>query len=169
MARDFFNYWALLGAGAHRQTRLQLGKSFSPDQFEPWTRGLLTHFKRNALATPLGLWRLRRFEQHYAALFNRVDVLVCPTLAGPAPPIGHLSPALPFATKYDRIHAHAPFTPVQNISGAPAISLPLGATDDGLPIGVQLATAVGGERTLLELSYALEADAPWPGAATLPA
>jgi amidase len=169
MARDFFNYWALLGAGAHRQTRLTMGPSFNASQFEPWTRGLLTHFKKNALATPLGLWRLRRFERHYAALFSRVDVLVCPTLAGPASKIGHLSPALPFETKYERIHAHAPFTPVQNISGAPAISLPMGATDDGLPIGVQLATAVGGERTLLELAYALESDAPWPGAAALPA
>ncbi|MCB9730780.1 MAG: amidase [Deltaproteobacteria bacterium] len=168
MARDFFNYWALLGAGAQRMTRQAVGRSFHADQLEPWTRGLAVHFRKNLLATPRGLWRLRRFGRLYADLFRDMDVLVCPTLAGPAPPIGHLSPELPFEVKYERIHAHAPFTPLQNIAGAPAISLPLGATDEGLPVGVQLATQVGQERLLLELAYALESEAPWPGIAPLP-
>lgn len=169
MGRDFFNYWALLSAGASRQARVDFGREFRPDQLEPWTRGLAAHFRKHLLAAPLAVWRLRRFERAYAALFERIDVLVSPTTGDPAPPIGYLSPALPFATKYERVHAYAPFTPVQNVSGAPAISLPLGATDDGLPVGVQLAARVGAERTLLELAYALEADAPWPGAAPLPA
>jgi amidase len=168
LERDFFNYWALLSAGASHQARASLRGRFSPDQLEPWTRGLAAHFRRHLLALPLAVWRLRRFERAYAALFDRIDVLVCPTTAAPAPPIGYLSPALPFTTTSERVRAFAPFTPVQNVSGAPAISLPLGATDDGLPIGVQLSARVGAERTLLELAYALEAAAPWPGAAPLP-
>ena len=51
---------------------------------------------------------------------------------------------------------------MQNVSGSPAISLPLGRTDDGVPIGMQLAAPFGHERRLLELAYELEAAAPWP-------
>lgn len=168
LERDFFNYWALLAAGGQRQARLDAGRGFELDQLEPWTRGLAAHFRANLLAIPLALWRLRRFERVYAALFERIDVLVCPTVAGPAPPIGYLSPAQPFAIAAERIRAYASFAPVQNVAGAPAISLPLGRSDDGLPVGVQLAARAGAERTLLELAYALESDAPWPGAALLP-
>jgi len=51
---------------------------------------------------------------------------------------------------------------LQNVSGSPAISLPLARTDAGLPLGVQLAAPYGEERRLLELAYELEAASPWP-------
>jgi amidase len=54
------------------------------------------------------------------------------------------------------------FTPFNNTSGGPAISLPLGQTDDGRPIGVHLAAAHGDERTLLEIGYELEQAKPFP-------
>jgi amidase len=55
-----------------------------------------------------------------------------------------------------------PFTPTQNVSGGPAISLPLGRSQGGLPLGVQFASPMGDERTLLELALEIEAAAPWP-------
>ena len=54
------------------------------------------------------------------------------------------------------------FTPLQNVSGSPAISLPLGTSANGVPMGMQLAAPFGHERRLLELAYELEAAAPWP-------
>jgi amidase len=69
-----------------------------------------------------------------------------------------LSVALPFDEKLDRLMELLPFTPVQNASGAPAISIPVAASPEGLPIGVQLAAAQGHERRLLELAFALEAN-----------
>jgi amidase len=61
-----------------------------------------------------------------------------------------------------RLLRYASFTPVQNVTGAPAVSLPLARTDDGRPIGVQLAGPVGAEARLLSLSLELEEASPFP-------
>jgi amidase len=68
-----------------------------------------------------------------------------------------------------RLLRFASFTAWQNVTGSPAISLPLARTADGLPIGVQIGAPLGEERRLLSLAYELEAAMPWPrtpGAAT---
>jgi amidase len=49
-----------------------------------------------------------------------------------------------------------------NVAGSPAISLPAGFSSKGLPVGIQLASALGQEQTLLELAYELEEMQPWP-------
>jgi amidase len=85
-----------------------------------------------------------------------------PTVAMPPPEHGYIGPDIPFETALERLKWFIPFTPTQNISGGPAISLPLGRSDDGLPLGVQLAAPFGDDRTLLELAFELEAAAPWP-------
>jgi amidase len=59
------------------------------------------------------------------------------------------------------VRDYCPFTPLYNTSGAPAISLPLGSTPTGLPIGVQLGAARGNDRLLLSLAASLEAARPW--------
>jgi amidase len=61
-----------------------------------------------------------------------------------------------------RLLRFASFTALQNVTGSPAISLPLARTEDGLPIGVQVAAPLGEERRLLSLAYELEATMPWP-------
>lgn len=68
---------------------------------------------------------------------------------------------MPFDELLDRLRRYVAFTPLNNVAGSPAISLPLGATATGLPIGVQFSAAVGDERTLLELAFELEAERPW--------
>ena len=60
----------------------------------------------------------------------------------------------------ERLVQYAAFTPLANATGAPAISLPFGSSDEGLPIAVQLWAAHGDERTLLELAFEIEQDDP---------
>ncbi len=55
-----------------------------------------------------------------------------------------------------RVNNYVNFTILQNTSGAPAISLPMGKCRNGLPIGPQFAAKLGDERTLLELAFELE-------------
>jgi amidase len=108
------------------------------------------------------LWRLKRFGQRYESLFQRYDVLLSPTLAEPPVPLGYISPDIPYDKALERLMRYATFTPVQNLSGGAAVSLPLARSAEGLPIGVQLAGNIGAERRLLELSFALEEAMPWP-------
>jgi amidase len=92
-------------------------------------------------------------------------VLVTPVVAIPPPPIGHLDVSLPYDTHIERVKAFAQFTPVQNVTGAPAVSVPAAVHSDGTPIGVQVAALPGADRDLLELAYTLEEAIGWEGLA----
>jgi amidase len=95
-------------------------------------------------------------------MFARLEVVVSPVLAHTTPLLGHLAPTVPFDELVDRLTHYVSYTPLNNIAGSPAISLPLAMSADGLPIGVQLSAAHGDERTLLELAYLLEAEIAFP-------
>ena len=90
------------------------------------------------------------------------DLLLTPTVAHPPPPLGELPPRgdNPLAD-YGRVVAFVPFTPAFNVTGQPAISLPLGTSGEGLPLGVQLVAAYGREDLLLRVASQLETAAPW--------
>jgi amidase len=98
-------------------------------------------------------------EEFYA----KHDVLLTPTLAQLPPRVGWLGPDVPFQTSLERLMGFVGFTPVQNASGQPAMSVPLNWSKSGLPIGSHFATRAGDERTLLELAYQLEEARPWAG------
>ncbi|HLG62440.1 MAG TPA: amidase [Ktedonosporobacter sp.] len=98
------------------------------------------------------------------AFFRSYDILVTPTVAGPPPPLGWLNqnePGLDPRGWFDKLFALIPFTPLFNVTGQPAISLPLGQSSEGLPIGVQLVARYGDEATLLRLAAQLEQALPW--------
>jgi amidase len=99
-------------------------------------------------------------------MFRRNEVVLSPVVSHIAPPLGHLSPTVPFDELLQRLVAYVSYTPLHNVAGAPAISLPMGMASEGVPIGVMLFAAYGDERTLLELAYALEAEQPWPRVAS---
>jgi amidase len=90
------------------------------------------------------------------------ELLLTPTCAKPPPPIGHFAspPENPLAG-YLRAAPYGAFTMHWNVSGQPAISLPLHWSADGLPVGVQLVAASGREDLLLRVAAQLEAARPW--------
>jgi amidase len=90
------------------------------------------------------------------------DLLLTPTSAAPPPPLGFVTstPDEPFRG-FVRSGPYGAYTSPFNLSGQPAISLPLHWTADGLPIGVQLGAAYGREDLLLQVAAQLEQAAPW--------
>jgi amidase len=90
------------------------------------------------------------------------DVLLTPTLPEPPPPLGYFKPDPAEPTLAGlRAGGFACFTSPFNMSGQPAISLPLHWTEGGLPVGVQLVAAYGREDVLLRLAAQLEQATPW--------
>lgn len=84
-----------------------------------------------------------------------------PVLLKPPVKIGEINGSLPLDTLASRLNGYADYTMAQNAFGGPAISLPTYWTSEGLPIGVQFASRLGDERTLLELAFELEQAVPW--------
>ncbi|MFF6810253.1 amidase [Streptomyces sp. NPDC012403] len=158
---DFLTYWGLLSflIGVTGRT---LGADFDRRRMDGLSRGLRETYVGKWRNTPGVLRRLKRTREAYAAGFRGLDVILSPVLAHTTPPLGHLSPTVPYATLIERLLAYVAFTPVNNVVGTPAISVPAAsATPDGLPIGVMVSGRPGAERTLLELAFALEADQPF--------
>lgn len=110
-----------------------------------------------------------------------VDVFLCPTMAKPPWPLGELDPS-PVELRALQAVRRAPIrkvlellveqlageildpiptTPLFNMSGQPAMSVPLHWSDEGLPIGVQFAARFGDEATLFRLAAQLEQARPW--------
>jgi len=89
------------------------------------------------------------------------DLLLTPVIATPPPPIGYLSGSEGGA----RVGELLLFTAQFNVTGQPAISLPLHRTAGGLPVGVQLVAGYGREDVLVRVAAQLEAAAPWPATA----
>ena len=85
------------------------------------------------------------------------DLLLTPVIAAPPPPIGYLSGP----EGGMRVRELLQFTAQFNVTGQPAISLPLYWTSDGLPVGVQLVAAYGREDVLVRVAAQLEAAQPW--------
>ena len=98
------------------------------------------------------------------AFFDNHDALLSPTTARPPLPLGELNqnaPGLDAEKWTTQIFTYAPFTNLFNTTGLPAISLPLGWSNDGLPIGMQFAGRFADEATLLSLAGQLERARPW--------
>jgi amidase len=94
------------------------------------------------------------------AALHRYDAILTPTLASPPAPVGYFAEAGP-AEDFERQKRFTPFTAVYNVSGQPAVNVPLYWSNDGLPIGVMLAGRMGEEGTLISLSAQLEEVRPW--------
>jgi amidase len=93
---------------------------------------------------------------------DQYDVILHPTLAQPPVPIGYFDDEEP-AENFERQKRFTPFTSVYNVTGQPAVSVPLHWTGGGLPIGVMLVGRMSDEATLISLSAQLEAARPWAG------
>jgi amidase len=158
---DFLLYWSMLAMFLVRTGRRTHGASWAPQNLDNLTLGLDRHCRRNLHRLPRAITRLRRTKAQSEVFFRRYDVLLTPTLATGTPEVGHLDPTQDFDTIMGRLLDWVAFTPLQNATGDPAISLPLASTADGLPLGVMFGAGAGREATLLELAYELEQARPW--------
>jgi amidase len=144
----------------------KVGRPVTADDLEPLTWALAER-GRAAGATDLlaTIEAVHGFGRRLAAWWaDGCDVLVTPTQASPPPELGYLrstgeEPLLAFLRSAPYGACTLPF----NMSGQPAISLPLHWTAGGLPIGVQLVAASGREDLLLAVAAQLEEAAPWAG------
>ena len=157
---DFVLYWSLLALLVVRTGRRH-GRTWDPTRLDNLTLGLARHARRNLHRVPLAVRRLRRSQLASAAFFREYDVVLTPTLATETPRVGHLDPMQDYDTIMGRLLEWVAFTPLQNVTGDPAISLPLATTAAGLPQGMMFAAGFGREATLLELAYELEEARPW--------
>ncbi len=159
---DFLRYWGVLAGLTRLAGRLDRRSGFDGEQLEPFTYELERVAREQAALLGGTIRRLRALAVRHESVYSTVDVLLSPVLAHEPPRLGHLGPDVDPRTHLMRVLRYVSFTPLQNVSGSPAISLPLGRTDTGLPLGVQVAAPFGHERRLLELAFELEAACPWP-------
>ncbi len=161
MIDDFLNYYGFMAYLTSHWGRLLFQAKVDKSKLEPFTIGLAKRFKTNALNLPKSIKALRQMGAQCSALFNNYDIVMTPVLAHKTPKIGHFSPELKFEDVCRNAVEFATYTGLQNITGEPAISLPLGVDSDGMPLGVQFAAPYGEDKRLLELAYELEQAKPW--------
>ncbi len=159
----FLLYWSSAAAKVSAELGKALGRAVTAQDLEPWTLGLAAYYAKRQDEFEQALATLRSSIGICDEFYERYDVLLTPTVNTPPPAIGFLAPDLPFETHFERVKGFAGFTPIQNASGTPGMSVPLHSSKAGLPIGSHFAAGRGRERTLFELAYELEATHPWAG------
>ena len=161
----FLVHWASWAFGIVQDVESRSGKSAAETGLlEPWTIGLADYFRsRPSNALPDAVTAFRATAEKVADFFEDYDAWLSPVTASPAPRLGHQAPTVEFDTLIERVVRFAAYTPVHNVAGTPAMSVPFTLSQEGLPIGVQLATRVGGEALLLQLAYQMEQARPWIG------
>ena len=136
------------------------------EALEPRTRAEARAGRLLRRARPAPSGPPERVLARYRAWFADHDVLLSPTLAAPPLRIGAYQ-GKGLARTILGLTAYMPFCPPLNLVGFPAASVPASTSSDGLPLGVQLAAAPGGEALLLSLARQLETLRPWPRHAPL--
>jgi len=144
-----------------------LGREPRRDELEPLTWGMAALGEQHDAAAYARATRtVHAVGRQVAGFFaGGFDVLLSPTMATPPPKIGVLSLSYQGDDNIPTLLQTIGFTQLMNVAGNPAASVPLGFTEEagGLPIGVQIAAAAGGEGLLLRLASQLEQAAPWTG------
>ncbi len=131
-------------------------------ELEPFTWALIDALaERGAEAVPRALATFARAVQAYDDAARGFDVILTPTVGVESVPLGYLSPTLSRETLLQRTTRVLGYTPIHNIAGCPAMSVPLHWSERGLPIGTHFAAAPGEDALLLGLAYELELACPW--------
>lgn len=129
---------------------------------EPWTVGLARHYR--SLPSDALAKALEQFEVSQRAVnrwFETYDAWLTPVTGSTAPPLGEQAPTVSYEVLMDRVLRFAAFTPIHNVAGTPGASIPMGLSDAGLPVAVQLSAGFGNEQLILELAYQMEEAKPW--------
>jgi amidase len=163
ITRDFMLYYSFLSFASMIAEYAALGFDYDHSKTAKFTKELGAVFPLLSIKAPGSFSNLRRHKRDYNNLFELFgyDILLSPTLSHTPPLIGYFGTEVDSIDVIMKLNNYVNFTTTQNITGAPAISLPLGISRNGLPIGVQFATETGQERKLLELAFELEAAVPF--------
>jgi amidase len=146
---------------AIRRRLAELGRDLAEDDLEPFTRFL--YDRSTALTADQYVEALRTVEltgRAIAPFFEQYDVLITPTIAATTPALGLLDTSRP-QSMFENAAKFASYTSPFNITGQPAMSMPLASDETGLPVGVQFVAALGREDLLLRLAGQIEQAAPW--------
>jgi amidase len=128
----------------------------------PLNRGLVESARASSAADyARAVARLGVLARRTAAFWTSHDVVLTPTLALPPVPIGWQEDAEGAVEQLLRSVAFTPFTAIANLTGLPAVSMPLHWTDGGIPIGVQAIGPPAGDSLVLRLAAQLESARPW--------
>ena len=160
-ARDFVALWSLSAASAVAAVNKAFGND-GVEKLEPLTRYLAGNGAAMAQADVGAMMgRLAAYRDAYNASFQDHDVLLTPVLTRHAVPVGYLSPTRPPAEIMADMMRLVAYTPVQNMAGGAAMSVPIMQATNGLPLGMHFAGRRGDDARLLDLAFQLEAAAPW--------
>lgn len=157
----FLLYWAAGAAQFAADASAFSGKPIGPDILEPWTLSLTQMFEDRKSEMPAVIGGLIAFQAQYASWFENMDVLLTPTTGSPAVPIGEQAPTGEFESTLKNVTDFAAFTAPMNVAGAASMSVPLGWTDSGLPVGSMFSARKGDDGLLFSLAYQLEEAKPW--------
>jgi amidase len=153
----FGEHWMTAGTYMVQRLRKRLGElaghELDVDAFEPPMRAAMTAPIDVAAAQAAADW-LVGYARTVLATWRPGSLLLTPTMAILPGRVGEVGPELGVR--------HSVFTRPFNITGQPAVSLPLHRTQAGIPVGVQLTGPVGSEAKLLSVAGQLEQAAPWP-------
>lgn len=156
--------WAHLAGDAVDAVRPSLGGARLEDALEPWTLSLADCAARLPVeALEQAYAQLAALPPQLAAFHRDCDVVLSPVLRTAPPLLGTYAPDHAFEALRDGMFDWLGYTPLQNLAGTPAISLPLHWNGAGLPVGVMFSADRGQEESLLSLAYELEQAAPWQG------
>ncbi|MEP0070521.1 amidase family protein [Pyruvatibacter sp.] len=163
MQEAFMAIWA---TGVTQQIEVQnvlFGRTPNQGDLEPLTIGLWEAGKQISGADYLNaVAMLQIMSRSVAQWHDEYDLWLTPTLGEPPLRIGTVDINEGDPQKaFEPILDYVPFTPIENATGQPAISLPLHWTPDGLPVGVHFAGRAGDEATLIRIAAQLEQAQPW--------
>jgi len=140
-----------------------LGREPTPTDVErvTWARALQGHTAR-AADYARAIWVMHRTARVVAPFFRTYDILLTPTMCRRPHPLGVIDMMTEDEAGYTQaVLSTIAFTSLWNACGNPAMSVPLGWSRDGLPLGVQFVAPFGDEASLFRLGAQLEAAAPW--------
>jgi amidase len=160
----FVDLWAgMVSLGVAFATTL--GYELSEEKVEPLSWDLFQRGVQLPSTKYLGSQaRLQGIARDLVGWWSEIDVLLTPGLGQRPVPIGSINPRKedePFTALIPDSSDFTPYTAVWNVTGQPAISLPLFHGDDGLPTSIQIVGPPIGEELLLALAAQLEAERPW--------
>lgn len=165
LVETFLTRWCSGAAGSLALLGRVLRRELGPGDVEPLTWALAE--RGRATSAPDYLAAINRHQvmtRLVAGWYEQggFDLLLTPTLGEPPPPLGTYDDSGDDPMRaMDRAKVTAAFAGAFNVTGQPAISLPLHWSEDGLPIGVQLVAPLGREDVLIQLAAQLERARPW--------